>query len=487
MSWSRLHPKQLIKIFLARWRHVIMAMICTSIFAGFASTKYTPPYQASAKILVQENNTINPFLSDMMVDWSIKNRLPVITNVILSRQTAETVLRKLGHITQTTTDAQIEAKIQRFQRQLSIYGLGGGIIHVKYTGASASEVFEGIQLLIEIFVTEMLRPQKEALDESVSFLQAQVQRVRAELKADENTLRTFKEEHADELPDVYKANLQAYMTALESRQETHAQLASQRQDLKITKARLEHFDPVTRELESKLVSARQRYEQLKATYNPSHPEVLFAREQWQRLEQQRKNVDKQRRPANIHDLESIATARLAAPSAAALAQAAPAELPLDLLTEDLFRYRAAQNAVGALEQRAKMLDDQSKQSLLKVRSYAKHEQRLNELERDIEIKNKVYQSLLKRHEDAIVTRALTLQDEASRVWIIERPVLPTSNNALPWYLASVIGVFVGAALGAAALVLLEALDPTVRVREHLAPLGDVHMLGVMPAMDEAKL
>lgn len=481
MSWSRLHPRQLWKIFLARWRHIILAMLATSVIAGVASTKYNPPYQASAKILVQENNTVNPFLSDMMVDWSIKNRLPVITNVILSRQTAETVLRQLGRLDDKSSEAKIEDEIRRFQRQLSIYGLGAGIVHVKYTGSSPVEVYEGIRLLIDIFIAEMLRPQKEALDESVSFLDMQVTRVRAELKADEDKMRQFKEEHAEELPDVYKANLQAYMIATQSKAEASAELASKRQDLSITKERLSRFDPVTQDLEAKLVQARQRYEQLKSTYQADHPEVLFARGQWQRLEAQRKTMERSRRPSEVRDLESIALGN------SQRQQAQGADLPLDLLTDDLLRYREAQNEVGSLEQRAKMFDEQTKRAMTKVRSYAKHEQRLNELTRDIEIKNKVYQSLLKRHEDALVTRALTLRDEASRVWVIERPVMPMSNRAIPWFLAALAGLIVGAVIGAGVLVLLEALDPTVRVPEHLEPLGQVPCLGVLPAMDEARI
>lgn len=473
--WKRLYPAQLWQILLARWHYVLLAMIVTCVTATLASRLYRPPYVASAKVLVQENQSINPFLSDMMVEWSVKNRLPITKNVIRSRQTAETVLRQLGRLKKTSTQSEIDAAIGAFQRQITIYGLGAGIIHVKYKASNPDEAHKGISLLIQIFIEEMLRPQKQALDESVAFLKTQVQRVRAELLVYENKMRDFKTKHAEELPEVYKATIQSYMHITQSRMDAQASLAAKRKDLRITKDRLRQHDPVMQDIEAKLIRARQRYEQLRAIYKPHHPQVKAARSAFKKLESRRALLASRRRPANVKQLESVAMGKVEINNG-------DADAPLDLLTGDLLRLRTSTNDVGALENQVKVLDKQAVQTLKKVRAFAQNEQVLNGLVRDIEIKSKVYRSLLKRYEDALVTRELTLRDEASRVWIIERPTRPTDNKSIKPPIAAAMGLLIGFALGCCVLVVLEFFDPTIRDVWVLESM-DINVLGHLYDME----
>lgn len=473
--WKRLYPAQLWRLFLARWHYVLLAMVVTSAVAAFASRYYRPPFTASAKVLVQENQSINPFLSDMMVEWSVKNRLPITKNVIRSRQTAETVLRQLGRLKKDSTQAQVDQAVSAFQRQITIYGLGAGIIHVKYKSGSADEVYKGISLLIEIFIAEMLRPQKQALDDSVAFLKTQVERVKKELKGHEDKMRIFKESNSKELPEVYKATIQSYMHITQSRMDAQAALAAKRKDLRITKARLRQHDPVMQEVESKLVRAKQRYEQLRALYKAHHPQVMAARSTYDKLKARQKVLAAKRRHTNIKQLESVAMGKVEV-------HRGDLDVPMDLLTGDLLRLRQSTNDVGSLENQVKMLDKQAQQTLKRVQSFAQNEQILNGLMRDIEIKSKVYRSLLKRYEDALVTRELTLRDEASRVWIIERPTKPTKNKAIKPPIAAVLGAIIGIALGFALVVVLEFFDPTVRDIWVLEQLN-VEILGQIDAVE----
>ena len=83
-------------------------------------------------------------------------------------------------------------------------------------------------------------------------------------------------EHSTELPDVYKANLDTYLKVVQDRVETRAELATQRQSLRLTRERLVSYDPVVRGLESQLVRARSDLATLKATLAPEHPRVKAA-------------------------------------------------------------------------------------------------------------------------------------------------------------------------------------------------------------------
>ena len=213
-------------IFDAVWRRLGMVFLCAALAgaAGGAGGKHLKAKNvSSAKLLIQNHDMVNPFLKDLMVDWSIKQRLPVITNIVRSRQTAEKVQRQLGVLGENATTDEVDAAVRDYQKRLSIYGLGGGVVQIKYEARTPLAAVEGINLVVEIFTAEMLRPQKQALDSSVGFLGEQVERVRAELDAKEDELRKFKEQHADELPEVYKANLDAYLKTQRARMEARAE------------------------------------------------------------------------------------------------------------------------------------------------------------------------------------------------------------------------------------------------------------------------
>lgn len=458
-----------------------------AIIAGAVATQgahlYRPKHVSSAKVLVQENINVNPFLSDMMVDWKLKTRLPVITNVMRSRQTSEQVLRELGLVNSEMTPEQVDQAIDAFQRRLTIFGLGGGIVQIKYQGTGPDEALRGVELIMEIFTAEMLRPQKEALDLSVTFLEGQITRVREELSVLEEKLRVFKEEHSTELPDVYKANLDTYLKVVQDRVETRAELATQRQSLRLTRERLVSYDPVVRGLESQLVRARSDLATLKATLAPEHPRVKAAVAHLRALESRHERARAASKPRAPESLEGLAHVPARVSISSRGEERAGAH---DLLTGDLLEYRTAQNSVAALERRLGDMDDQAKDVMQKVRAFARHEKELAALERDIEAKARIYKNLLERHEDALVTRELALRGEASRVWLIEKPIRPSGKNPFkPWMLA-IAGAIAGLALAAGIVIALELIDPTLRSEQILARKTEAPMLIRLPVLGVEK-
>ena len=81
-----------------------------------------------------------------------------------------------------------------------------------------------------------------------------------------------------------------------------------------------------------------------------------------------------------------------------------------------------------------------------------------------------------------MTREVTLQTEAGRVWIIESPTLPAGNNRRPISKVFIFGVVAAFLLIAALISLLEFIDPTVRIPSEAAELADVPVIGVIPRL-----
>jgi uncharacterized protein involved in exopolysaccharide biosynthesis len=461
---------------LCRWRLLVASAVVGAVVGAAATRLYEPPAEVIAKVMVQENTAVNPFLEDMMVDWSVENRLPVTRHLIESRRLSLRTLRELGEIDDSTPTDTLDRKIEDLQRRLDIYSLGDGVVKIKYRHREPVEALEGLDVIIEIFVSEMLRPQKQSLDESVTFLERELERVERDLETREEELRVYKESHADELPVVYRANLGAYLKLLEARHQVQAELASEAVRSRVSSRRLSRYDPETRELESKLVEARVELQSLQTTFRDRHPRVEAMAARVRQLEREyERAVRRAPRETSIDRLASVAE-RL--PVGAGTG--ADRERPKSILMGQLIEHQESSAAAEALEVKLDEIDGSIAESLERITAHAANEKSIRQMNRDIETKSAIYQQLLTRYEEAKVTRHLTLSEEEGRVWIIDRPTRPPALTRLHPLLGLAGGGVGALGLAAVLALVLEFFSSTIRTRYDVEELESLAVLGELP-------
>lgn len=461
-----------------RWRWILTLVLLTPPLAILVNASFPPKLKSRARLLVQESVSVNPFLKDMSVEWSVKRRLPVIQSVLSSRETVEHVLLELGRLQPGDDPTIVDTEIRNFRRMTMITGLGGGVIQIDVKGHDGLLVYEGLQLLMKRLVNEMLRPQKQAMDDSVDFLSRQVERVRKELAVIEEALRTFKRGNLETLPDVYRARLATRGRVLKEILDARTDLAGSRRRKALLGDRLSRYDPAIQDLERQLVSARQRYERLSASYTSRHPAVSGAATRVRGLEAGLKRARARHRALPPEELQRLARIRLdveASPKGTAVVEKAT-----DLLTGELLQYKRTVAKIATLEERIASLVKRSKESERAIRDYADTQPKLGALLRDQQTKTKVYQRLLERHEDARVTRALTMHDEASQVWVLEAPSRPRRKKALSVPVAAIVGGIAGLFIALGLILIAELLDSRLRGPQEVEQLLGVDILGNLP-------
>lgn len=448
--------------FFQRWKIVVLCVIIAPIVAVKATSSYERPYKTTAKVLVEDNASHNPFLSDLLVDWSVKNRTPVITNVLRSRSVAERLIHTLEIVEEESTPLERDQAIRAVQRQINIFGLGAGIVQIDFLAEDPQASFDGMQVLMDVFLQEMLAPQREALDESVDFLATEVERVGQELEAIEAQIAAFKSEHADELPELHRLNLDTYLALTTAMLESEADLAERRQVASLSRQRLTEWDAATQELEAQVVEARVAAERARATMTQHHPRRRQAEAQLASLEGQLRDARRRHTQRSPDAVAEYAAGRL---------DQRDASEGVDLLTGEVLSWRSAQNDVAALEHRVELLQARMQETQGRVDAFASNELELNALLRERDIKADVYEELRLRYEDAQVTRELTLHQEASQVWVIDEPVVPPQRQKVSAVMAAAAGVIAGAMASLFGILLLELLGGAVRSpREAMACL-----------------
>ena len=177
-----------------RWPIVVIPTIILPLVLWIALEKMPKKYGVSARILVQESISVNPFLQDMSVPWKIKDRLPVIQAILISRATLEKTLRHIKEISGNEPPKKLDERIRSLRRQISVNGLGGGLIDITLSGESPNRLHTILVFLVDVLIEAMLRPQKQSLEDASHFLDKQISETRIALVSIENQIEKFKKD-----------------------------------------------------------------------------------------------------------------------------------------------------------------------------------------------------------------------------------------------------------------------------------------------------
>ncbi len=457
-----------------RWLMVLVAVIVTPVVA-VAVTKAMPNrYKATARVLIQESKAINPILNDKMVDWNVKNRILVLQELIRGNAILEKVLRQRGEITAADTPKSIELKVNRFRKEVEVFGVANTMAQLSVTQGSPEATYETLQVLVATFITEMLRPQKESISESAEFLRVQIERLRGELGEDERQLAKYKAENATELPEVFHQNLDMTLQLRKAlaEAETDLQAANRRKDLLET--RLRSQTPTSRQLEVKILEAKARLRDLRGVYTDEHPALEVQREVIRRLEAEHDAI----LPATSVDLAHLEA--LASSRGGDRRSGGGVDGRGDLLSSDILAYKAVLGEIEGAKGRLAAVKRRLSQSDGQVREFAKNELHVTQMQREVEAKSKIYRELLVKYEDALVTRELALYDEKGQVWVVEPPSRPTTATKPATPVVAIGGLLGGIVLGVVLAAVAELLSGVVR-RDRVATIAGVDLVGTLGA------
>ena len=456
-----------------RWLMVLVAVVVTPIVAVGVNKAMPNRYKATAKVLIQESKAINPILNDKMVDWNVKNRIQVLQELIRGSTILEKVLRQRGEITDQDSPQSIEAKVSRFRREVEVFGVANTMAQLTVTQGSPEATYQTLTLLVSTFINEMLRPQKESITESAEFLRVQIERLRRELAVDEQALATYKAENATTLPEVFHQNLDMTLQLRKALAEAETDLQAALRRKRLTEARLRSQTPASRQVEVKLLEARSRLRELRGAYTEEHPVVETQRAVIARLEREHQSLAPAGAEVDLTHLEALASSR-GGDQRTGLGMDGKG----DLLSSDILNYKAVLGEIEGARGKLTAVRGRLAVSDSQLRDFARNEQNLTHMVRDLDAKSKVYRDLLVKYEDALVTRELALYDEKGQVWVVEPPTRPSHSTKPATAIVAIGGLFAGIVLGVVLAAAAQFLSGVVR-RDRVSTIVGVDLVGTL--------
>jgi polysaccharide chain length determinant protein (PEP-CTERM system associated) len=468
-----------LRLFLILWgawrrRYLIVMPILLLPLAGLVVGHLSPKkYTAHTSMLIQETAKMNPFLEDLAVSAMIKERMDALQTLLHSRHILGLVAEEQGLISEATPRYERDRVIARLSSALKVTMAGKDLIRIDFTAPSPQGIQQTLELVSAHFVDQVLAPERSSMTDSAQFLSDHLKQSRGELEAAEEALADYKTRHAPELPQLHNSNMTRLAELQQLLSEKEAELAGAEKGLRGIDQQLSRINPVLGSLEEKIVRIRSDLALLRSRYTDQHSEVQAALRTLRRLEEERLQVLSE--DSKVIDTDQLWDMASQTSSGSAQGMQSLLVSQLEMLQVQKTRYTGLKEEVSRLREMVGELQR-------KTADFGLHERSLIKLERDLEVKRKLYQDLLHRYEMARVTGSLGTFEQAKRVKIIDQPFTPTAPSNLPLFLFVIGGLLGGIFLGAGMATFAELLDNSIRRRDQLEKLSGVPVLSRIPPL-----
>ncbi|MBE1286665.1 MAG: chain-length determining protein [Alteromonadaceae bacterium] len=445
----------------AGWRHryvIILPILIFPIIGFTVGSLSAKTYTAHTSMLIQETSKLNPFLEDFAVSAMLKERLSALQTLLHSRHILRQVAIDRKLINENTDKVEQERVINQLSSSLRMEMTGKDLIRIEYSNSDPNSIVPLLETVSNYFIEQLLAPERSSITDSSTFLADLLTNRQIELAAAENALATFKNQHAEQLPELHLGNVSRLAQLKQTLFEKEAELAGAIKTLGTIDQQLSKSNPVVANLEERIIQLQSRLALLKARYTDNHSQVQGAMRVLNRLQEERlEALQNQDNQIDVDQLWSMA-------SKANNSKDSPQPL---LLIAQLDHLQLARSKVDALTEETNSLKTMIRLQAERTSQLGELEKQLNELQRDLKVKRNLYEDLLERYELARVTGALGFFEKEKRIKVIDIPFTPSVPNNPSAILFLIAGILGGVVFGIGCAIFASINDHSIRYKKQV--------------------
>jgi len=444
---------------LAMWkrRKFLALLIFTGILAGALTVAASLPsfYRSAATILVQRQQVAETFVRSS-VTGEMDARLQTISQEILSRARLEALVERFNLYPDLRRRPGFrEAAVEQARRDIQVELKGveatGGrsatiAFAVSFRGRDPDTVAQVANALASFYVQENLQIRERQATDTAQFLKAQLDETKSRLDAEEQRVGAFKRSHLGELPEqvgVNMATLERLNAQLTLNNDSQLRAVERRAALARQLAGAEplgaagSMDPAARLYLLQLELAKMR-----RLFSEKYPDVIRLKAEIAATQQQ--------------------LAEAPPPASAERAGPAPQTSP-GLLDPEL-------SALKAEEQR------------LRIEVAPQRDQELQEMSRDYRTTKDLYDSMLKRYQDAQIAQDMERSQSGGEFRLLDAAIPARAPSAPNRDRLALLGALVALGAAAAGVALAEHLDTSFHTVDDLRAFSRIPVLATIPRM-----
>jgi len=458
-----------------RWLLVAGFLLINAV-AIAAGLSWPPSYQSSTTILVEQQNIIKPLMQGAAVAGDIRDQAKIAREVIFSRKVMTKTLEQIGVLLPGQTDLQQEKIFEATKDRTRITNVGPNLIRVEYQDRDPERAFKATQAFADMFISESLASQAKESQSAYDFIDGQVREYHEKLTRAEQALKDFRSANIDARPGT-SAEVAKRVDELEqSIEKTALELKEAKIEEESIEKQLSGEAEITLNLTresqytARIGELQAQLENLRLTYRDTYPDIIRIK----------------------HQIEDLTEALAKARSDRELARKAAESGHRTFVDENV--------RINPLYQRLKqqLFDTRTKIQTLNARlSEAKSRLRteldratrvhggealLSELTRDYEVNRDIYQDLLRRRENARVSRNLDRDKQELTLRVQEPALLPVQPTGLRLMYVVLAGSVLSLAVPFGLLFAFVQLDPRIRLESVISKRLKLPVITVVPQL-----
>jgi succinoglycan biosynthesis transport protein ExoP len=471
---------------LRRRRLLAIAMFAAVLSAAVSFAIYLPDlYRGQALVLIERPVDESIVRSAESAPGELESRLHIIKQEILSRDRLLALISRFKLYPKQMKDGAIDDALNQMRSDVEVNPSGPEQLSGKtktvsftlnYTGDSATTAAEVTNAIAAFYVQQNDSIRSQSALGTSQFLREQLGAAKSQLDHQEQAVTQYTTKYTGQLPQqvgVNLATLERMNTQLRLNGEQQIRLIEQREKLleglddpnAITRAENADASPEMIERLKQIDRLKSDLAQLQTKFTSKHPDVVRLQDQVADLQQQEAQAE-----AAAQKKRESAKAATAASTAAVQDAQAPRRRTIESLDAELAKMREEEAAIratiGSFEQR--------------LEGAPEREQEFALVTRDRQAAKDLYDSLLKRYDEAQLSASMETDRQGERFRILE-PALPPEGPSAPNRIRLLLmGILLALAAAVAVVLTAEQFDVSFHGIDELREFTSVPVLVSIP-------
>ncbi len=469
----------------SRRRWLAVAGFVLPLTAGVSVITFLPNmYRSTATVLVDRQQIPETFVRSTVTS-ALETRLHTISQEILSRSRLEELIDRFRLYTELRKRVPFEDVIARMRSDIkldlkSVDARGQReatvAFTISYQGSNPGTVAEVTNTLASFYIEGNLKNRERQATNTAKFLKVQLAETKGRLDVQEQRVSEFKRRHLGELPQQLETNLatlERLYTQLRLNADNQTRAAERRQSLSSQLAEAESLlsmplsptavmGTAAETPEARLIRLKEELVRLRLQFSEKYPDVVRTAAEVQVLERQLEAAKSQeKRPEDK-------------PPAASQAPLTPYVLRLKEALGDV------DADIKVYKGEEKRLRDGIAAYQARVENVPRREQEFRELSRDYDSTRELYQTLLKRYEEAQLAENMEQGQKGEQFRVLD-PALADTVPAAPNRAKLLVVALMGSlGLALAMVMVAEKVDTSFHAVDDLRAFSPVPVVVSIP-------
>lgn len=280
-----------------KWALVLPAVIVVMISAAVA-LMLPPVYKSVSTILIEEQEIPTDYVMATVTSYA-EQRLQTIHQRIMSTSRLLDIINRVGLYKELQEKATTEEVIDIMREDIKLEYISAEVVDRKtgrpatatiaftlsYEGEEQPSIVQKVaNILASLFLEENLQVRERQALEATSFLDDELEKVKANLKEIEEKISVYKQAHINELPELLQVNLQSKNNVERAKERLDEQLRALKEREGALQSELANLSPIM-DLEDKrrLEQLELELNRLETRFTDQYPDVINTRQEIERL------------------------------------------------------------------------------------------------------------------------------------------------------------------------------------------------------------